>query len=108
MGAVISYRLTNNQREFSPMQPTPSDNPTVKGGRRRHRAPDAIALPDGEVLVPRRKFAEDLGISERTLSRLDLPTTFVGGIAYCKQKAGLKIIGDSAQRRNRPQKRRRA
>jgi hypothetical protein len=80
---------------------------TAKRRRPRRRLPE-IRLPNGDTLVPRADFARDeIGVCERTVKRLDPPTTYIGGIAYVARDASLKIIGDTARRRNQPTKRRR-
>jgi hypothetical protein len=61
-----------------------------------------ISLPDGEVLQPRVNFAASMGDSEKTITRLKLPTTYVGNVAYVLRQASLKIIGDKAERPNQP------
>ncbi len=68
---------------------------------------DNIALPDGETLILRDKFAAEIGISDRTARRLNLPTTYISGAAFVKRNASLQILADSAKRRNQPQKPRR-
>ena len=69
-----------------------------------------IELPNGDVLEPRREFARDrLGVSDKTAQRMNLPTTYVGNVAYVARNASLKIVADGVQRRNQqPPKRRRA
>jgi hypothetical protein len=83
-------------------------NPTPTAVNRRRCSRDSIALPDGDVLVPRRLFAEAIGVSERSVARMNLPTTYLSNVAHVKQNAGLQIISDRAQRKNQPPKRRRA
>jgi hypothetical protein len=64
----------------------------------RERPPE-IAIPGGDVLVPRKLFASDvLGISDRSAKRLNLPTTRVGGMAYVARDASLQIIADKIRR----------
>jgi hypothetical protein len=63
------------------------------------RPPPRIALAD-DVLVPRREFARnELGVSDKTASRMNLPTTYVGNRAYVARDASLKIVADSVRRR---------
>jgi hypothetical protein len=82
------------------------DNPP-KVARPRRRIP-IIKLPSGEDLVPRSDFAEhEIGVAEKTLKRLNLPTTYVGGKAYVARIASLQIVADSVRRRNQPPQRRR-
>jgi hypothetical protein len=75
--------------------------------RRRPRVRESIALPDGEVLDPRQKFARDIGVSDKTIARMNLPTVYISNVAHVKRNASLQILADSAQRRNQPQKPRR-
>lgn len=92
------------------------DGPAQRAGR-QHRAminktvprkntpsskrPD-IKLPDGDVLQPRINFAASMGVAEKTITRWNMPTTYIGGVAYVKRNASLQIIGDKAERRNQP------
>lgn len=76
--------------------------------RRRPRERVSIQLPDGDVLDPRKKFADDLGVSEKTVARMNPPTTYIGNVAHVKRNATLQIISDRALRKNQPPKRRRA
>jgi hypothetical protein len=74
--------------------------PTQRHWKREDR-PD-ILLPDGEVLRPRVKFADDVKLSEDTLRKMNLPTVYVGGVAHVKQNASLMLIAGGARRRNEP------
>jgi hypothetical protein len=57
-----------------------------------------IAIP-GDVLMPRELFARTiLGVHDRSAKRMNLPTTFVGGVAYVAKGASLKIIADKVRR----------
>jgi hypothetical protein len=67
----------------------------------------SIALPDGEVLEPRVRFAASVGLAEKTLLPLNLPTTLIGSCAYVKRNASLELIAARAKRRNEPTRRRR-
>ena len=76
--------------------------------RRPRRYLPEIKLPDGEVLKPRRDFAHNvIGVCERSAARMNLPTTYIGGVAYVAENASLKIVADLVQRRNQPAKRHR-
>jgi len=76
--------------------------------RSRETRPN-IQLLDGEVLVPRAVFARDnLGVCDRTCRRWDLPSTYVGGVAYIPRNASLRIVAERIHRRNQPPPRRRA
>jgi hypothetical protein len=67
----------------------------------------SIQLPDGEVLDPRVRFAAGVGLSEKSLVKLNLPTTYIGACAYVKRNASLELIASRARRRNEPPRRRR-
>ena len=51
-----------------------------------------IPIPGGDVLTPRRKLAVEWGISDKTASRMNLPTTYVGNTAYVPRDASVKIL----------------
>jgi hypothetical protein len=66
-----------------------------------------IQLSD-DVLMPRRDFARDvLGVSDRTVARMNLPTTYVGNVAHVLRDASLRVLAERVRRRNEPQQRRR-
>lgn len=71
------------------------------------RARRVIEL-DGDSLKPRRDYAaEDLGgVCERTVKRMDLPTTYVAGIAHIAVNAARKVIASRIRQRHQPKKRR--
>ena len=74
--------------------------------RRPRRTLPKIEIPGGETLKPRKDFAhDDLGVCERTVVRMNLPTVYVGGIAHIARNASLKIVADLVRRRNQPAKR---
>ena len=86
-----------------------SDISTIGTPRRTREMRPNIKLPDGEVLVPRAIFARDnLGVCDKTCRRWDLPTTYVGGVAYVPRNASLRIVAERIHRRNQPPPRRRA
>jgi hypothetical protein len=58
-----------------------------------------IKLADDD-LVPRCDFASEIGVSDKTAQRLNLPTTYVGNVAYVLRQASLQIIGAKVERRN--------
>ena len=61
----------------------------------------------GDTLKPRRLFAtEDLGVSDKTASRMNLPTIIVGGVAHVAVNASRKVIADRVRQRQQPKKRR--
>jgi hypothetical protein len=59
------------------------------------------------VLTPRIKFAQSIGLSDDTARKMNLPTTYIGSVAYVPRKASLQEIASRAKRRNEPAKRRR-
>jgi hypothetical protein len=66
--------------------------------------PDII-LPNGKVLAPRAKFARDyLSVHDKTVARMNLPTTYVGGVAHVDRDASLEMIGDGVRSRKQPTK----
>jgi hypothetical protein len=73
---------------------------------RKRRGPQPrrrIDLPNGDFLQPRCDLAAELSVSERTVSRMNLPVTFLGGCAYHPHNESLDII---AARIRRPRSRR--
>jgi len=73
----------------------------------RHRTPHPEIIIQGDVLMRRELFARTiLGVHERTAARMDLPTTYVSGIAYVQRDASIKVIADKVRRRSQPKKRR--
>jgi hypothetical protein len=73
---------------------------TSTAARRPH-----IELPNGDVLEPRREFARDrLGVSDKTAQRMNLPTTYVGNVAYVARNASLKIVAEGVRQRKNPQR----
>ena len=68
----------------------------------------SISLPDGEILIPRAQFAADvLKVSDKTAARMNLPTTYIGGVAYVKRDASLKSVAGRVKQRNELARRRR-
>jgi hypothetical protein len=86
------------------------DTADVVAGKKR-RGPQArrrIDLPSGDYLEPRAEFAErGLGVTDRTAKRMNLPTTYVGGVAYVPHNASLEVVARRVSRRNEPPARRR-
>ena len=78
----------------------------LKATRRAKERP-RISLANGDFLEPRRRWAEGVGISDKTASRMRLPTTYIGGVAYVLHNASKEIIAERVQRRGQPPKRRR-
>lgn len=67
-----------------------------------------ITLPNGRVLTPRGHLADDLKIHDRTLARMNVPSTEFGGVIYVDRDATLQMIGERVGRRNDPVRRARA
>jgi hypothetical protein len=59
----------------------------------------------GDTLMPRFVFAEELGISDKSAQKLDLPTTYLSNVAFVPKNACLKIVADTLKRRNEPPQR---
>jgi hypothetical protein len=74
--------------------------------KRESRPPETradIPLPNGRVLMPRAKFARYyLNVHDKTASRMNLPTTYIGGVAYVDRDASLEMIGDGVRSRKQP------
>ena len=64
--------------------------------------PHVIHLPDGDTLVLREDFAAEIRVTPRTVQRMNLPTTYIGGKARVKRNASLNIIADKVRRPNQP------
>jgi hypothetical protein len=85
-----------------------TDIPTDIAPTAAARARRDIPLPDGDVLKPRRRFAEeDLGVSDRTCQRMRLPTVYVGGVAHVRVNESLSLIAGIKQPRGPPRRWRR-
>ena len=65
--------------------------------KRRPRTP--IDLGD-DVLEPRADFAEMLQVSDRTCARMNLPTTYIGNVAFVARNASLKLVASRIRRAN--------
>jgi hypothetical protein len=72
----------------------------------KHERPD-IELPDGDVLMPRIKFARLIGMSDDSVRDMNLPTVIVAAVAHVRRDASLKEIASRVKRRNEPPARRR-
>ena len=86
-----------------------SFDPSPARPQRRSRADDRpdIQLPNGKVLKPRRRWAEAVGITERTARRLNLQTTYISNVAYVLEPDSTAQLGADV-RRQQPLPRRRA
>jgi hypothetical protein len=103
-------RLACPCRDFVEGQSAVSDITVTPSPRQRMRREDrpSITLLDGKVIVPRIKFAGEVGLSERSVIRMNLLTKFIGCVAYVDRDEGLKKIGAGMKRRNEPPRRRKA
>jgi hypothetical protein len=67
--------------------------PIVPAPRSKIRKPK-VNLPaieiDGETWIPRKDFAATVGICDVSAKRLNLRTTYVGGVAYVCFQDGLR------------------
>jgi hypothetical protein len=64
-----------------------------------------IRIPGGDVLVPRKEFAnKKMKVSDRTAARKDYLTIYVGNVAYIPLNASLRELADGAKRRHQPQR----
>jgi len=83
----------------------------VIAGRKR-RGPQArrrIALPNGDYLEPRDVFADEtLGVCDRTVARMKLPTTYIGAVAYVLHNESLTIVATGIKRAPMPSRRKAA
>jgi hypothetical protein len=75
--------------------------------RSKHHRPITIELPDGRTLEQRAHFAGGLGVTDKTVKRLNAPTTYIGNVAYVDSKAALEIVAARIKHRNQPPKKRR-
>ena len=80
----------------TPKPPTPQN--------RRLRAGRTISL-GGDTLVPRRDLAAELGMTDKALARLNLPTVYLARVAHVRRDESLKEIAGRARRRHEPQRR---
>jgi hypothetical protein len=78
------------------------DRSATSGATRRASERPHIPLPNGDFLEPRRQWAAAIGISDRTAGRMNLPTTYVGNVAYVPHNASLKVLADRVKHRNEP------
>src|SRR5271165_1019942 len=71
----------------------------------RETRPD-ITLPNGKKLTLSARFAEkNVGVSDRSIRRLNPPTVYVGNCAYIDPEVVLQLIADGLQRRHQPRNR---
>ena len=88
--------------ETTPLPIAEIPAPKAKRGRpRKSEVRPHIPLPNGDRLVPRKQQAALLGICERTLVRLRVPTAIFGGVAYVPDCATRHIIADAVSKPKR-------
>jgi hypothetical protein len=66
-----------------------------KAGRPHGRVPrPRITLDNGDILIPKDEAASEIGISRRTLTRMRVSSTIVGGVSYVSQRGLRAHIAD--------------
>jgi hypothetical protein len=81
---------------------------TSQNHRSKHQRPTTIELPDGRTLEQRAHFAENtLGVTDKTAQRMNLPTTYMGNVAYVDRNGSLEIVAARIKHRNQPPPKRR-
>jgi hypothetical protein len=83
---------------------TPATCTSKRKGRTAKERP-CIPLPNGDCLEPRVQWAEGKGITDRTARKLNLKTTYFGGVAYVLRNASTQQLAEHAQHRNEPHRR---
>lgn len=73
-----------------------------KATRRANERP-RIQLATGDFLEPRRQWAGGVGISDKTAGRMNLPTAYIGNVAYVLHNASTEILAERVRRRNQPE-----
>jgi hypothetical protein len=87
---------------------TPASDARHRAGRPRGKsARKHIPMPDGDYLEPREEFADTIGVTNRTAQKLNLPTTYIGGMAYVPHNKSLAIIASRVRRPAQPEQPRR-
>jgi hypothetical protein len=85
--------------ETTPLPIAEIPAPKAKRGRpRKSEVRPPIPLPNGDRLVPRKQQAALLGVGERTLVRLRVPTTIFGGVPDCATR---QVIADAVSKPKR-------
>jgi hypothetical protein len=86
---------------MSDIAPTTPAEPKREQRRARSVERPSITLPNGKVLDPRRRFADEIGLAERTVAELKPPTVYIGKVAYVDRDATLMQLAAKLKRRNR-------
>jgi hypothetical protein len=77
--------------------------------KRRRGSPVKQFPVAGDTAHLRVDWAEnELGVADRTVARMNLPTIYLGGWAYILIDASQKLLADRARRRHEPQPRSKA
>jgi len=51
--------------------------------------------------MPRKEFAEDvLGVTDKTASRMNLPTAYIGNVAHILKNESLRVVAERVRRPN--------
>jgi hypothetical protein len=81
---------------------------TVTSRKRRGPQPKGrIDIPGSDdYLEPRVDFAASIGVTDKTVSRMNLPTTYIGNVAYIRHNEGLQALAARVRCRHEPQKKR--
>jgi hypothetical protein len=103
---VLDLPLSKSRGEQAVVDVTVVQSPPRPRKKRREDRP-AITLPNGKVLLPRIMFAASVGLAERSVARLNLPTVYIGSCAYIDRDEGLRQLAAPLKRRNEPPRRRR-
>lgn len=80
---------------------------TFPATRRASERP-RIPLANGDFLEPRRQWAGGVGVSDKTASRMNLPTAYIGNVAYVLHNASTEILATRVRPRQPEPQRRRA
>jgi hypothetical protein len=78
-----------------------------RGPRGKAEAVKRIDLPSGDFLMPRADFAREIGVAERTLTRMRVPVGYIANVAFVPHDETLTLIAENLIRRA-PQEKRRA
>ena len=85
------------------MSPVELDTSPLEPSKPTHRADErpSIPLPNGKVLKPRKQWAQEKGISDKTAGKIGAPTSYIGNVAYVVEPdATLKLV-EHGRRRGR-------
>jgi hypothetical protein len=74
-----------------------------KAGRPRGSVPRPHIEIPGDVLIPKSEAAAELGVAPRTITRMQVPSTLIGGVCYVPRGRIREMLADSL---SSPKKRR--